>query len=65
MASDWLAAVLAANRKAGLKIDVNYHRFYRGIALVTQTPGHSQLAHEGEFYGLKILDNFLHAYLAF
>ena len=39
MASDWLVAVLAANRKACLKIDINYHRFYHGIALVTQTPG--------------------------
>ena len=39
MAIDWLAAVLAANQKAGLKIDDNYHRFYHGIALVTQTPG--------------------------
>ena len=32
MASEWLAAVLAANQKADLKID-NYHRCYHGIAL--------------------------------
>ena len=38
MAFDWLAAVLAANQKAGLKINDNSHRFYYGIALVTQTP---------------------------
>ena len=36
VASDWLAALLAANQKAVWKID-SHHRFYHGIALVSQT----------------------------
>ena len=38
MAPDWLTAVLAANREAGLKIDDSYHRFYHGIALENPDP---------------------------
>ena len=38
MASDWLAALLAANQKLHLKIVVSYPCFYPRIALVTLTP---------------------------
>ena len=38
MASDWLAALLAANQKLHLKIVVNYPCFYPWIALVGPTP---------------------------
>ena len=39
MAFDWVAAVLAANQKASLKINDNYmyYGFCYGIGLVTQT----------------------------
>ena len=39
MASDWLAAVLPANQKPGLKILVNWPGCYNGIFLVIQVPG--------------------------
>ena len=38
VASDWLAALLAANQKLHLKIVVSYPCFYPRIALVTLTP---------------------------
>ena len=39
MASDWLAALLAANQKLRLKIVVSYPCFYPRIAFVAPTPG--------------------------
>ena len=39
VASDWLAALLAANQKLHLKIVVSYPCFYPRIALVALTPG--------------------------
>ena len=46
VASDWLAAVLAANQKLHLKIVVSYPCFYSRIVLVVLTPaGHSKMEH--------------------
>ena len=39
VASDWLAALLAANQKLHLKIVISYPCFYPRIALVLLTPG--------------------------
>ena len=53
MASDWLAALLAANQKLHLKIAVSYPCFKPRIVLVAITPGififhNSSVIHEVE-----------------
>ena len=46
VASDWLAALLAANQKLHLKIVVSFPCFYPRIALVARTPGQSLMVSE-------------------
>ena len=47
MASDWLAALLAANQKLHLKIVVSYPCFYPRIVLVAPTPCQIFFQHKG------------------